>query len=448
MIIIIGGGITGLAAAFELSQRGVAFRLFEASDRAGGLIRTEHVDGFLIEAGPDSVLAQKPAALALCEELGLTSRLISTTPPRRAYVLSGGRLHALPAPSVLGIPTTVGGILSYDLLPWHARVRLAMEPMVPRQAPADESVAAFFRRRFGPATVDLVAAPLLGGIHAGDVERLSMRSLFPRFAEAEARGGSVLRAHLHRRAGEAAGGAFRSLASGMGELVAAIERRLPPGAVVYRAPVTRLAHAGGQWQVTAGGQTGSARAVILAVPAFAAARLLAPVAPDAAAGCAEVPYVSTASIALAWPRAAVRHPLDGSGFVVARRHSTLRITACTWVSSKWSGRAPKGTVLLRAFIGGAHDPGAAGLDDAALVRVAAADIAGVLGIEGAPLLSRIQRWPNAGPQHNVGQIARVAAIDAALARHPGLVVAGSGFRSVGIPDCIADGRAAAGVVGG
>lgn len=448
MVIIIGGGITGLAAAFELSQRGVAFRLFEASDRAGGLIRTEHVDGFLIEAGPDSVLAQKPAALALCEELGLTSRLISTTPPRRAYVLSGGRLHALPAPSVLGIPTTVGGILSYDLLPWHARVRLAMEPMVPRQAPADESVAAFFRRRFGPATVDLVAAPLLGGIHAGDVERLSMRSLFPRFAEAEARGGSVLRAHLHRRAGEAAGGAFRSLASGMGELVAAIERRLPPGAVVYRAPVTRLAHAGGQWQVTAGGQTGSARAVILAVPAFAAARLLAPVAPDAAAGCAEVPYVSTASIALAWPRAAVRHPLDGSGFVVARRHSTLRITACTWVSSKWSGRAPKGTVLLRAFIGGAHDPGAAGLDDAALVRVAAADIAGVLGIEGAPLLSRIQRWPNAGPQHNVGQIARVAAIDAALARHPGLVVAGSGFRSVGIPDCIADGRAAAGVVGG
>jgi oxygen-dependent protoporphyrinogen oxidase len=446
VIIIIGGGITGLAAAFELTGRSIPFRLFEASPRPGGLIQTEHIDGFTIEAGPDSVLATKPAALELCEALGLGPRLISTTPPRTAYVLRSGRLHALPSPSVLGIPTSLRGIARYDLLSWPARFRLALEPLIPKRVQDDESVGAFFRRRFGQQTVGLVAAPLLGGIHAGDVESLSMRSLFPRFAEAEARG-SVLRSfgRTHRPGVSvpAGVGLFRSLSSGMGELVTAILRRLPEGSMRCNAPVTSLSHDADGWRVCAGGEDVRARAVILAAPAHVAATLLASVEPRAAALCAEVPYVSTASIALAYPRAAVRHPLDGSGFVVARRHNALRITACTWVSSKWGGRAPAGSVLLRAFIGGSHDPDVIDLDDDTLVATAARDIAGVLGIEGAPQLARVYRWRRAGPQHNVGQIARVSAIEAALADRPGLFVAGSGFRSVGIPDCIADGRSAA-----
>jgi protoporphyrinogen/coproporphyrinogen III oxidase len=441
--IIIGGGITGLAAAFELAQRSIPFTLFEASPRLGGLIRTEHVDGFTIEAGPDSVLAQKPAAIELCEALGLGSRLISTTLPRTAFVLRDGRLHALPSPSVLGIPTTLGGILGYGLLPWHARVRLALEPLIPRQTPEDESVASFFRRRFGDATVDLVASPLLGGIHAGDIEQLSMRSLFPRFLDAEARRGSVLRAFRQAHSTAPSSGVFRSLTRGMSELVTAIEGRLPAGAVVCNAPATSLSRDGDNWRVTAGAHTVTAQSVILAVPASAAARLLAPIDARAASLCDEVPYVSSVSIALAWPRAAVRHPLGGSGFVVARRHNALRITACTWVSSKWSGRAPEGSVLLRAFVGGAHDPGAVDLADDALVAIASADVGRVLGIRDPPVLSRVQRWRHAGAQHHVGQMARVSAIEAALRAYPGLVVAGSGFRSVGIPDCIADARAAA-----
>lgn len=448
MIIIIGGGITGLAAAFELALRAVPFRLFEASPRAGGLILTEQVDGFTIEAGPDSVLAQKPAAIELCEALGLGPRLISTTPPRTAYVLRDGRLHALPSPSVLGIPTTPRGIIGYDLLPWAARARLMAEPLVPRRAPMDESVAAFFRRRFGAATVDLVAQPLLGGIHAGDVEQLSMRSLFPRFADAEARRGSVLRAFGRPGTSARPEGLFRSLSSGMGELVTALERRLPAGAITYNAAASQVARDAGGWRVTAGPHVATARAVILALPAPAAARLLAPIDAGAASLAGDVPYVSTASIALAWPRAAVRHPLEGSGFVVARRHNPLRITACTWVSSKWTGRAPGGSVLLRAFIGGAHDPGAVDLTDDALVGIASREIGEVLGIEGPAILSRVYRWRGAGAQHNVGQRARVAAIESALAAHPGLLVAGSGFRSVGIPDCIADGRAAAAAAAG
>lgn len=445
MIAIVGGGISGLAAAYELAVRGLPFELFEASPRLGGLILTEHVDGFTIEAGADSILAQKPAAVDLCESLGLGPRLIPSTPPRTAFVLKRGRLHALPSPSVLGIPTTWRGIAGYDLLSPLARARLAMEPVVPRRAgpeAEDESVASFFLRRFGRATVGLVAEPLLGGIHAGNVGALSMASLFPRFVEAEARHASVLRAFRHTQRAPA-DGLFRSLTSGMGELVSAIEARLPAESVHRNTPVQAIAKNHERWSVTAGGVTRSARAIIIACPARVAAELLRPIDGRIGDLCAEVPYVSSVSIALAWPRNAVRHPLDGSGFVVARRANALRITACTWVSSKWRGRTPAGTVLLRAFAGGAHDPGAVDLSDDELVELARRELSGVLGITGAPLLSRVSRWRDAGAQHQVGQIARMADIERRLAQHAGIVVAGSGFRSVGIPDCVADGRAAA-----
>jgi protoporphyrinogen/coproporphyrinogen III oxidase len=442
MVIIVGGGITGLSAAYELAARGLPFRLFEASSRLGGLIRTEHTDGYVIEAGPDSILAQKPAALELCRAIGLESQVISSTPPRTAFVLKRGRLHPLPSPSVLGIPTTWRGIAGYDLLSPPARMRLAMESLVPRHTgPGDEGVASFFRRRFGNASVDLIAEPLLGGIHAGDIEKLSISSLFPRFADAERRRGSVLRA-FGATAPPPPDGLFRSLAGGMGDLVHALTHRLPAESLHTDAAVESLTREGDSWQLRAGGATWTARAVLLACPASVAGTLLAPLDERAAQLCREVPYVSTVSVALAWPRDAVRHPLRGSGFVVARRTNALRVTACTWVSSKWACRAPDEFVLLRAFAGGSHDPDAVDLDDAALIDTVSRELSGILGITGRPVLSRVYRWRDAGAQHNVGQIARVAEIEQCLSRYPGLVVAGSGFRSVGIPDCVADGRAA------
>jgi protoporphyrinogen/coproporphyrinogen III oxidase len=440
-VLVIGGGITGLSAAFELHSRGVPFTLIEASPRPGGLIQTDRAGGFVIDAGPDSVLAQKPAAIELCQLVGLGGQLITTRAPRTAYVLRDGRLFPLPSPSVLGVPVTWRGIANYDLLSWPARLRLACEPLVPRHTGGDEPVAAFFRRRFGAATVDLVAQPLLGGIHAGDVGQLSMPSLFPRLVEAEARRGSVLRAFRHQRARP--DGLFRSLVGGMEDLVRAVVARLPPGSLRLGAAASRLERTGRGWMVTAGAERFDGGAVILAVPAHAAGALLEPIDPAAAARCREVPYVSTASVALAWRREEVPHPLEGSGFVVARRRSALRITACTWVSSKWAGRAPGDQVLLRAFVGGAHDPDAARLEDPALIDLARRDMATVLGMRVPPHLARVHRWIDAGAQHHVGQAARVAAIEARLVHQPGLLVAGSGFRSVGIPDCVADGRAAA-----
>jgi oxygen-dependent protoporphyrinogen oxidase len=444
-ILIVGGGITGLAAAYELAARGVEFLLLEASDRLGGLIRTEKADGFTIEAGPDSVLAQKPAALQLCDELGLGPRLITSKVPRDAFVLSRGKLHPLPSPSILGLPLTWRGILQYDLLSPLARLRMAAEPLVrrSRNAEEDESVASFFARRFGRATVPLIAAPLLGGIHAGRVDALSIRSVFPKLSEAERTRGSVLRAFRRMGTRPSPQGAFRSLSSGMSELVTAIGRRLPPGSVRLSSGAATLRKTEDGWSVgTAQGDV-RARAVILAAPAFAAARLLAGIDADASALCAATTYASSASIALAYRREQVAHPLAGSGFVVARTDESSRVTACTWVSSKWEGRAPEGCVLLRAFAGGASDPQAVDLSDEGLTETAIRELTPVLGLTGAPVLARVYRWRDAGAQHNVGQIARVAQLEERLARHPGLLVAGSGFRSLGIPDCIADGRAAA-----
>jgi protoporphyrinogen/coproporphyrinogen III oxidase len=441
VVVIIGGGISGLSAAYELSSRRVPFVLLEAADRTGGLVHTDHVDGFTIDAGADSMLATKPAAIELCEELGLRDRLMTSIPPRTAFVHSQDRLHPLPSPSVFGIPTTHSGVAEYSLLPQDARERLAraLDANETSMQPDDESVADFYRRHFGPATVGLIAQPLLGGIHAGDVEKLSVNAVAPKLVAAARSGRLFQPPSAGARSAE---GLFRALRGGMGELVSAIESRLPTGTVRIRQPARSISFSSGTWRVACDEETIDAHAVVLAAPAHVAARLLADCDPLLSGLCAEVPYASTVSVALAWPRPSVGHPLAGSGFVVARQHSRLRITACTWVSSKWQDRARPGMVLLRAFLGGAPDPEAVELADDTLVDIATRDVSDVLRTTGAPHLTRVRRWPRAGAQHNVGHAARISRVDERLAALPGLFVAGSGFHSIGVPDCIADGRAA------
>ena len=459
-VAIIGGGITGLAAAYELSTRGIPFVLLEESARTGGLVRTEHVEGCTVDAGADSMLATKPAAIDFCEELGLGPRLMSQTPPRAAFVYARRRLHSLPSPSVFGIPTTWSGLGTYDLLPPSARRRLAanLEPdrrfqsavgfpqtSVPGTSsdPGDQSVADFFRQHFGPATVGLIAEPLLGGIHSGDVEQLSIDAVAPAFAQRVRAGQLFTPSSKPTAPGD---GMFKALRGGMSELVAAVERRLPDGCIRLKSgvrSVTRTPGAGSAWRVTYQGGGFDATAVILACPTFAAAQALQIADPVLSELCAEVRYASTVSVALVWPRERVAHPLEGSGFVVARRYNSLRITACTWVSSKWQERASPGNVLLRAFLGGIPDPEAVTLSDAQLLDIAVRDVSSVLSTSGEPTTARVYRWNRAGAQHNVGHAERQKQIDTRMQAHPGLFVGGSGFRSIGVPDCVADGRAVA-----
>jgi oxygen-dependent protoporphyrinogen oxidase len=300
------------------------------------------------------------------------------------------------------------------------------------------------RRRFGSEAATYLAEPLLAGIHAGDVDRLSLRALFPRFAETEARYGSLLRAFRSQpRHAPSADGAFKSLPGGLSELVNALEAVLPADAIRKRTRVATLTFDGAAYHAeTSSGETFSARSVVVATPAFATATILREVAPSIAALCREIPYASAATVAFAFKREAVQHPLNGSGFVVPRVERT-GIMAGSWLSSKWPGRAPEGHVLLRAFLGGARDPDAITRSDQEMVTIATNAMRPLLGITGAPLFTRIYRWENANAQHEVGHLQRVASIDEALTAHPGLFITGSGFRGVGVPDCVADGRATA-----
>jgi oxygen-dependent protoporphyrinogen oxidase len=442
MIAIIGGGISGLAAAYELSQRGLPFALFEASSRVGGLIQSEQHNGFVIDAGPDSMLATKPAARELCASLGLGSALLQMLEPRTAFVLDGSRLYPLPSPSMLGIPLTRRGAFGFDLLPWSSRLRVLLEPYASRRNSGDESIASFFRRRFGRATVERVAQPLLGGIHAGDVEQLSMRGLFPNLLEAERRG-SVLRQLADRQ--HPAGGFFNSLAGGMAMLPEAIARTLGTETIHLSTAVSAITRTSDGWRLEASSGRYHAAAVVVATPMHVTARLVEAINPAVAHVCTQIPHASTASITFGWRRDQVTHPLRGSGFVVARDAS--RITASTWVSSKWPGRAPEGYTLLRAFIGGTRDPHAIDLSDDELAGVARRDLERVLGIHGEPAFARVFRWRDASPQLTVGHFDRIGEVERRLKTHAGLFVAGRGWRAVGIPDCIANARSVAAAAG-
>lgn len=450
-VLIVGGGIAGLATAYELHRRGVRFRVLERENRAGGVILSEHVDGFTFDAGPDALLIQKPAAIALCKELGLGDRLFPTTEPRAAFILRAGTLHPLPESSVLGIPRNVSALAATRLFSVAGKVRMAAELFVKRKADGagDESIASFIGRRFGREAVTYLAEPLLAGIHAGDVNKLSMRALFPRFLEAERKHGSVLRAFRQVRQPKSSNGAFMSLPGGLEELVAALLRALPGDAVSLKAAVRSIAQAGAgvpRYVATLdSGERVEARAVVVCTPAFVAADLLRGVDAELSRVCGSIPYASSATVTVGFRREDVVHPLRGSGFVVPRVEGTT-IMAASWISSKWRMRAPEGRVLLRTFIGGARDPRAMERSDDELVRASLTEMGTLLGIHGTPLFTRLHRWNRANAQHDVGHLDLVSAIDRRLADRPGLFVTGSGFRGVGVPDCVADGRATAAAV--
>jgi oxygen-dependent protoporphyrinogen oxidase len=444
-VAIVGGGISGLAAAHVLARRGADFVLLEAAERFGGVIATERRDGFLLEGGPDSMLAQKPEGVALCRELGLAERLVPTNPVQRAvFVLRRGRLHPLPDGMMLAVPTRIWPFLRSSLFSWPGKLRMGMDMVLPaRRGRDDESIADFLRRRFGQEAVDRLGEPLLAGIHSGDPERLSIRATFPRFADLEVAHGSLVRG-LWRAAARgpkpaSPPAAFYSLAGGLGELVQALVARLPASSLRAGVLVSGLRREGAEFRLeTAGGEAVSARRVIVAVPAPRAAPLLAPLLPEVAATLAAIPFASTATVLLGYRRGDVAHPLHGYGFVVPRTEG-LRTTACSFSSTKFPGRAPDGCVLLRGFVGGVRDPGALALSDEDLVELVRRELAPLLGLAGTPLLARVFRWPAGTPQMEVGHLARVAELERRLEAVPGLSLTGSGLRGTGIPDAVADG---------
>jgi oxygen-dependent protoporphyrinogen oxidase len=443
VIAIIGGGITGLAAALRLHEAGVPFLLLEAESRLGGKILTERVGGFIVEGGPDCFLASKPDGVALVRRLDLESRLCSTDPAHRgSYVRRNGRLHRLPEGLTGLVPTRVGPLLSTRTLTPLGRLRASLEPFIRAGAPNDdETIARFARRRFGREAYDWLIEPLLSGIYAGDGEQLSLAATFPVLAELERREGSVLRAMARHRSGSAG---FVTLVRGLAQMVDALTRRLPVEQLRLGTAVVALESRGAAFQVVlAHGPAIAAERVILAVPAPAAARLTDPV--DRALGeeLRGIPFVSTATVSLGYAPGSLRQPLSGTGFLSPRAAGGA-VVAGTWTSNKFPGRAPTGATLVRFFIGRAGAERTLEQPDDVLIHLARSEMARIAGVSATPALARVFRWPQSMPQYVVGHRARLDRIAQLVQRHPRLSLAGASYSGVGIPDCIASGWAAAG----
>ncbi len=444
-IAIIGGGISGLSAAWTLHQRGIPYRLLEAGPSLGGVIRTEEKDGFVLEGGPDSILAQKPEGIGLCRELGLGDRLIPTNPELKAiYILHRRKLHPLPEGMMLAVPTRILPMARSGLFSWPGKLRMGLDlvrPAGPQNG--DESIATFLRRRFGQEAVERLGEPLLAGIHAGDPERLSILATFPRFRELEAKYGSLVRGMLSAprpkpKPGTPAPAAFYSLRGGLRELVDALVARLDTASIRTGAAVRSLARDGDGYTIGLdGGDTVSAPRVIVAAPGPKIAPALAGLLPEVSRTLAAVPFASSATVLLGYRRSDVAHSLDGYGMVVPRGEG-LRTTALSFVSTKFAHRAPEGHVLLRGFLGGVRDGSVLDLTDEEMVQAVERDMTPILGLRGRPRVTRVFRWPSSTPQLEVGHLERMRAVENAVAAVPGLHLTGAGIWSTGIPDSVAD----------
>ncbi|MBL8681392.1 MAG: protoporphyrinogen oxidase [Myxococcales bacterium] len=442
-IAIIGAGIAGLTSAYRASKRWPAARVtvFEASDRAGGPIGTSMSQGFLLERGPDGFVRSKGSAEALARELGLGSELIETRPEyRKLYILKDGALVAAPEGLSLVVPSDVGAWVRSPLASPRGKLRALYDLVLPRRdLPGEETIASFVRRRLGDEVCALFAESVLAGIHSGDPDRLSIQATFPQLVAMEREHRSLIvaaRELRSKRTSAAPVSAFLSLARGMGSLIDALVAALPPDTVRLRTPVRALSIAGRRWVVHSERGAETFDALHLAIPPRSAAPLLAPIAPEASRLLAAIRHVSSAVVLLGYHERQLARSLDASGFVVPPNEA-CELTASTWLSHKWPGRAPEGHVLLRGFLGGTRDPSAHKLSDEALVNRARAGFAQTLGADGEPVLSRVVRYADASPQMELGHRARIERARQLLREVPAEVHLGSaGVDGVGIPDTI------------
>jgi oxygen-dependent protoporphyrinogen oxidase len=457
-VAVVGGGIAGLAAAYELMERGLDVTVVEAESRFGGKIATSRtVDGLVIEAGADSFLSSKPAGLALCERLGISSRVIDSKPDdRRTFVWSRGRLRPLPEGLVLGSPARVGALVRSGVLSPAGAARMAWDLAVPaRRDGAEESIGEFFTRRLGREAFERVVEPLLAGIHAGDATKLSLPALFPRFAAMEWEHGGLVRAALATRGNSAGPGPpdghspFVSMVGGMAELTEALVAMLSASGVrlIHGSRVVQLATGGPGWQLgLEPGGTVEADAVILATPAFVTAGLVRALSPPAAALLEAIPHASTATVSLAYRQDGLVGTPRGYGFVVPRVEGR-QLIAATWSSNKWPSRVVPGEhVVVRGYLGGVGREWVLNGTDDDLVHVVRAELRILAGLDGMPVHTEVHRFVQGMPQYTVGHLDRVARVRAQLAGWPGLAVTGATYGGVGIPDCIADATATAGAV--
>src|SRR5690348_176247 len=457
-VAIIGGGISGLTTAFYLEQERrkgtpVEYTVFEAEPRLGGVIRTERIEGCIVEAGPDSFLTSKPWARELCDDLRLSSQLISSRDSdRRTYILAHGRLEPIPAGMQMMVPSSIASVLRSRL--FSRRTKLAMlgeyiSPPDPLGGDDDESVTSFVSRHFTAEVVDRLAEPLLAGIYGGDASRLSARSTLPKLLETEARDHSLVRAaiaarKLHRDGNHSQSQPlFTTLRDGMQRIVDSLVRHLPLERVRSRQRVHALKVRECGWEVTSADGIEDFDQVILALPSQVTARLMAgiPGSERPVEILGELSSSSAVTLALAYKGSHISLPA-GFGFLVPRSEGK-RMLACTFVHNKFDYRAPEGTALLRVFLGGTRDPEIVEAGEEQIIQTVRRELAQILSIAAEPLFTRVFKWPNAMAQYEVGHMLRIARLEMHMQRFPGLHLTGNAYHGIGIPDCVRVGRAAA-----
>lgn len=453
-VVVVGGGVTGLTTAYRLLEKGegrLRVTLLESSDRLGGNVNTVREGGLVLDGGPDAFVVQKREAAALCREIGLGDRLVETQEAnRKVYIGRGDTLHVLPEGVVLTVPTRILPLAKSHLFSWPGKLRMGLDLVKPpKRDGADESIASFVRRRLGDEALERLAEPLMGGIYAGDCEKLSIQATFPQLAELESKHGSLVRGVLAtrppRKAGAPPPSAFYSLKGGMGELTdtlaAAVRER---GADVHMGfavrAIDRGMAPGARLRVVADSRAGAALAldadhVVLAAPAHAASRALGDLAPSLATELAAIPYLSTATLLLAYDRRDIPHPMDAVGILLPKDMGR-RVLAITFVTSKWEARAPEGTAVIRVFFGGFRREPDAVLPDDELVRIARDELRVVLGVTAEPRMTRAFHYPKSNPQPVVGHKERLARVRAMAAGIPGLHLGGAAYDGVGLPDCV------------
>jgi oxygen-dependent protoporphyrinogen oxidase len=458
-VVIVGGGISGLSAAWYLQQqahrRGLAleYTLLESAPRWGGKVLTEMVSGggptpFVVEAGPDAFITQKPWALELAHELGIEERLIGINDRVTSiFVLDHGRPVVMPEGVLLVVPTRFWPFIGSRLFSLRAKLRMGLELLIPpRRDDDDETLAQFVRRRLGKEALDKIAEPLMSGIYNADAEAMSIMATFPRFRQLEKEHGSLIRGMVRARASRGSGAAsatkeapaFMSFQGGTQDLIDALVPRLSGDLRLNTRVVDLCALPDGGYRLaTDRADILHADAVVLTTPAYTTADLLRAMVPGAAQVLDEIRYVGTGTVSLAYRAADVTRPLHGLGLVVPKGENRP-VNAITIASTKFSHRAPDGTVLLRVFFGGSRSPASMNYDDARLLRVVHEQLRDILGIEAKPIFERIYRWPRANPQYDVGHMERVSRIEAGLPE--GLHVTGGAYRGVGMPDCVYQAR--------
>jgi oxygen-dependent protoporphyrinogen oxidase len=453
-IAIIGGGISGLSAAFALEQHRpsgtVDYTLYESSSTLGGVLRTERIDGCIVEAGPDSFITEKPWAANLCRTLGLADQLIgSNDADRKTYILVHGRLVPMPDGLMFMVPTKILPTGFSPLFSWRTKLRMAQELFhPPRPAAADESVASFVERHYGSEMVDRLADPLLSGIYGGEASSLSVRAVLPRFAEMERTHGSLGRAMLAARKRmppsdhKPAPPLFTSLKNGMQQLIETIVASLNQSSLLTNAPVESIQRESQGWTVSAGSKSARFDAVILAVPAGVAAKLLSTCSAELAAELSAISYSSSITVGLAYDREVRQSLPPGFGFLVPRSEGK-RLLAATFVHNKFPHRAPADRALLRCFFAGSAAENIWQLSDDAITSIVRTELQQILGVRAAPLFARVYKWKAAMAQYGVGHLDRLDRIERLRRQLSGLSLAGNAYRGIGVPDCVRSGQDAA-----